>query len=104
MTLMATAQANNQDSASVTVSLPLGANLKTALGKQRKDGKSAPLQPLTTMQRTHVRRLVVKHGHHLESMYRDRKLDSMQHSVATPRKPCTRYLVYKDKNPVLVPC
>ncbi|KAL9304818.1 putative ribosome biogenesis protein Nop16 [Arabidopsis thaliana] len=77
-------------------------NLKTALGKQRKDGKSAPLQPLTTMQRTHIRRLVEKHGDDIEGMYRDRKLNSMQHSVATLRKLCTRYQIYKDKNPILV--
>jgi len=106
-------------------------DLKTALGKQRKDGKSAPLQPLTTMQRTHIRRLVEKHGDDIEvrsiillilsfllcvmilflssniysfeqGMYRDRKLNSMQHSVATLRKLCTRYQIYKDKNPILV--
>lgn len=41
-------------------------DLKTALGKQRKDGKSAPLQPLTTMQRTHISRLVEKHGDDFE--------------------------------------
>ncbi|KAL1216578.1 hypothetical protein V5N11_030213 [Cardamine amara subsp. amara] len=78
-------------------------DLKTALGKQRKDGKSAPLQPLTTMQRTHIRRLVEKHGDDIEAMYRDRKLNSIQHSIATLRKLCTRYQIYKDKNPMLVP-
>ncbi|CAH2039078.1 unnamed protein product [Thlaspi arvense] len=41
---------------------------------------------------------------HLRSMFRDRKLNSMQHSVATLRKLCTRYQIYKDKNPILVPC
>ncbi|CAF2105035.1 unnamed protein product, partial [Brassica napus] len=81
-----------------------GVDLKTTLGKQRKDGKSAPLQPLTTMQLTHIRRLVEKHGDDISSMYRDRKLNSMQPSVATLQKLCTRYLMYKDKNPVLVPC
>lgn len=39
-----------------------------------------------------------------QGMYRDRKLNSMQHSVATLRKLCTRYQIYKDKNPTLVPC
>ncbi|KAL0648975.1 hypothetical protein Bca4012_091665 [Brassica carinata] len=81
-----------------------GVDLKTTLGKERKDGKSAPLQPLTTMQLTHIRRLVEKHGDDISSMYRDRKLNSMKPSVATLQKLCTRYLMYKDKNPVLVPC
>lgn len=37
-------------------------DLKTALGKKRKDGKSAPLQPLTTLQRVHVGKLIEKYG------------------------------------------
>lgn len=37
-------------------------DLKSALGKKRRDGKSAPLQPLTTIQRLHIGRLVEKHG------------------------------------------
>ncbi|CAN1292734.1 hypothetical protein LINPERPRIM_LOCUS21713 [Linum perenne] len=37
-------------------------DLKSALGKQRRDGKSTPLQPLTNMQRYHISRLVEKYG------------------------------------------
>ncbi|KFK42640.1 hypothetical protein AALP_AA1G021500 [Arabis alpina] len=78
-------------------------DLKTALGKQRKDGKSAPLQPLTTMQRKHISRLVEKYGDDIEGMCRDRKLNSMQHSFGTLLKLCTRYEIYKGTNPILVP-
>lgn len=38
------------------------ADLKSALGKKRRDGKSAPLQPLTAIQRIHIGRLVEKYG------------------------------------------
>ena len=41
-------------------------DLKTALGKKRRDGKSAPLQPLTTMQRVHLRPLIEKYGDNYE--------------------------------------
>lgn len=37
-------------------------DLKSALGKKRKDGKNAPLQPLTTMQRVYIGRLIKKYG------------------------------------------
>ena len=37
-------------------------DLRSALGKKRRDGKSAPLQPLTTIQRVHIGRLIAKHG------------------------------------------
>lgn len=37
-------------------------DLKSALGKKRRDGKSAPPQPLTVMQRLHVSQLVEKYG------------------------------------------
>ena len=37
-------------------------DLKTALGKKRRDGKSGPLKPLTTIQRVHVGRLIEKYG------------------------------------------
>jgi nucleolar protein 16 len=38
------------------------ADVKSALGKKWADGKSAPLQPLTTMQRFHIKALVDKYG------------------------------------------
>ncbi len=40
----------------------VAADVKSALHKKRKDGKKAPLQRLTTMQRVYVSRLILKHG------------------------------------------
>lgn len=37
-------------------------DLKSALSKKRRDGKTAPLQPLTTMQRVYIGRLIEKYG------------------------------------------
>lgn len=37
-------------------------DLKSALGKQRREGKSAPLEPLTKVQRIYIGRLIEKHG------------------------------------------
>jgi hypothetical protein len=37
-------------------------DLKSALGKKRRDGVHAPLQRLTKMQRVYVSRLISKHG------------------------------------------
>jgi len=79
-------------------------DLKSALGKKRRDGKSAPLQPLTSIQRLHIRKLVEKHGDDYQSMFMDSKLNKMQHSVGTLQKLCTRYHMYKDKNPLIVGC
>ncbi|XP_010542856.1 PREDICTED: nucleolar protein 16-like [Tarenaya hassleriana] len=78
-------------------------DLKTALGKQRKDRKHAPLQPLTATQRKHIGRLIEKFGDDYKAMARDTKLNAMQHTVAALRKLCTRYHMHKDKNPMLVP-
>ncbi|CAN1292733.1 hypothetical protein LINPERPRIM_LOCUS21713 [Linum perenne] len=78
-------------------------DLKSALGKQRRDGKSTPLQPLTNMQRYHISRLVEKYGDDYQKMFMDTKLNRMQHSVATLEKLCKRYQIYKDTNPMLVP-
>ncbi|KAJ8543297.1 hypothetical protein K7X08_005820 [Anisodus acutangulus] len=77
-------------------------DLKSALGKRRRDGKSAPLQPLTTIQRVYISRLVEEYGDDYQSMFMDTKLNKMQHSVATLEKLCKRYHMYKDKNPLLV--
>ncbi|PWA52649.1 hypothetical protein CTI12_AA427960 [Artemisia annua] len=78
-------------------------DVKTALGKHRTDGKSAPLQPLTAIQRVHIKRLVDKYGDDYQRMFMDTKLNKLQHSVATLEKLCKRYDMYKDKNPMLVP-
>lgn len=37
-------------------------DLKSALGKKRRDGKSAPLEPLTKIQRLCIGRLIEKYG------------------------------------------
>jgi nucleolar protein 16 len=37
-------------------------DLKSALGKKRRDGKTMPLLPLTKMQRVHVGKLIDKYG------------------------------------------
>jgi hypothetical protein len=37
-------------------------DLKSALGKKRRDGKSAPLEPLTKVQRICIGRLIEKYG------------------------------------------
>nr|XP_043622138.1 uncharacterized protein LOC122593756 [Erigeron canadensis] len=78
-------------------------DVKTALGKQRVDGKSGSLQPLTTMQRVYIRTLVEKYGDDYKRMFMDIKLNKLQHSIATLEKLCKRYKMYKDKNPMLVP-
>ncbi|KAI6695755.1 hypothetical protein NL676_023465 [Syzygium grande] len=77
-------------------------DLKSALGKKRRDGKSASPQPLTAMQRVHVGRLIEKHGDDYQAMFRDMKLNAMQHSVATLEKLCKRYHMYTDKNPLIL--
>jgi len=38
------------------------ADVKSALHKKRSDGKKAPLQKLTTMQKVYISRLILKHG------------------------------------------
>ncbi|KAJ1402351.1 Ribosome biogenesis protein Nop16 [Sesbania bispinosa] len=76
-------------------------DLKSALGKKRRDGKSAFPQPLTAMQRFHVGRLVDKYGDDYQSMLMDIKLNPMQHSVGTLQKLCMRYRMYRNKNPLI---
>ncbi|XP_057461851.1 uncharacterized protein LOC130752077 [Actinidia eriantha] len=56
-------------------------DLKSALGKKRRDGKGAPLQPLTNLQRIHIGKLVEKHGDDYQSMFMDTKLNKLQHSA-----------------------
>uniref|UniRef100_A0A0A9FVI4 Nucleolar protein 16 n=1 Tax=Arundo donax TaxID=35708 RepID=A0A0A9FVI4_ARUDO len=68
-------------------------DLKSALGKKRKDGKSAPLQPLTKIQRVCIGRLIEKYGDDYKAMFMDTKLNAMQHSVGTLKKLCERYHV-----------
>ncbi|XP_042939390.1 uncharacterized protein LOC122274415 [Carya illinoinensis] len=81
---------------------PIASDLKSALGKQRSDGKSAPPQPLTAMQRLHIGQLIEKYGDDYERMFMDTKLNSTQHSVASLEKLCKRYHMHKDRNPIMV--
>ncbi|KAG9443783.1 hypothetical protein H6P81_015123 [Aristolochia fimbriata] len=74
-------------------------DLKSALGKKRRDGKAAPLQPLTAIQRVYIGRLIEKYGDDYEMMFRDMKLNSMQHSVAVLKNLCERFRI--RSNPVL---
>ncbi|KAL2323646.1 hypothetical protein Fmac_028025 [Flemingia macrophylla] len=76
-------------------------DLKSALGKKRRDGRSAPPLPLTAMQRIHVARLVDKYGDDYQSMLMDIKLNPMQHSIGTLQKLCMRYHMYQNKNPLI---
>ncbi|RDX89031.1 hypothetical protein CR513_29293, partial [Mucuna pruriens] len=77
-------------------------DLKSALGKKRRDGRSALPQPLTAMQRAHIGRLVDKYGDDYQSMLMDVKLNPMQHSIGTLQKLCMRYHMYGNKNPLIV--
>ncbi|CAI8595948.1 unnamed protein product [Vicia faba] len=61
-------------------------DLKSALGKRRRDGKSALPQPLTSIQHLYISRLVEKYGADFQRMMMDIKLNPMQHSVATLEK------------------
>ncbi|KAL2945387.1 Nucleolar protein 16 [Bienertia sinuspersici] len=77
-------------------------DFKTILGKKRRDGKKAPSQPLTTMQRAHLLPLIEKYGDDYERMFRDTKLNKMQHSIATLKNMCQRYHQWKDTNPLIL--
>ncbi|GLU07393.1 hypothetical protein SLE2022_243530 [Rubroshorea leprosula] len=77
-------------------------DLKTALGKKRRDGKTTRFKPLTAMQRVHVGRLIEKYGDDYQAMFMDTKLNQMQHSVATLEDLCKRYHMFGDKNPLIV--
>lgn len=66
-------------------------DLKSVLGKMRRDGKRLPLEPLTRIQRVYVGRLIDKYGEDHQAMFMDMKLNSMQHSVGVLKKLCTRY-------------
>ncbi|KAF3340675.1 nucleolar protein 16 [Carex littledalei] len=73
-------------------------DLRSALGKKRRDGKTMPLLPLTKMQRVHIGKLIEKYGDNYKAMFMDTKLNQMQHTVATLRKLCERYHVADGKH------
>eukprot|EP00270_Netrium_digitus_P008904 TRINITY_DN2694_c0_g1_i1.p1 TRINITY_DN2694_c0_g1~~TRINITY_DN2694_c0_g1_i1.p1 ORF type:complete len:211 (+),score=27.34 TRINITY_DN2694_c0_g1_i1:102-734(+) len=73
--------------------------VKEALGKApRKD----PLPRLTRMQRTYVGRLIQKYGDDYEAMFRDLKLNQMQHPVGALRSLCLRFHLH-ERAPKLTP-
>ncbi|XP_024521917.1 nucleolar protein 16-like [Selaginella moellendorffii] len=69
-------------------------DVRSALGKKRRDGKNAGLQRLTKMQRVHIARLIKQYGNDFEAMARDIKLNTMQHSQGVLRKLCARFHAY----------
>ncbi|MCO5582574.1 hypothetical protein L7F22_036472 [Adiantum nelumboides] len=77
-------------------------DLKSALGKKRRDGEHAPLQRLTKMQRVYVSRLIMKHGNDYKAMSRDLKLNKMQHPPAALEKLCRRFLAHEKLPTVTV--
>ncbi|KAI5065012.1 hypothetical protein GOP47_0019707 [Adiantum capillus-veneris] len=70
-------------------------DLKSVLGKKRRDGEHAPLKRLTKMQRVYVSRLIVKHKDDYKAMARDLKLNKMQHPPAALEKLCKRFVAYE---------
>ena len=56
----------------------------------------APPKRLTTKQRRVVGALVAKHGHDLNAMARDRKLNAMQHTIAQLRELVVSFAAYPD--------
>ncbi|KAF8065911.1 hypothetical protein HT031_002972 [Scenedesmus sp. PABB004] len=59
--------------------------LRVLTNQERKSGK-APPKRLTSHQRQIVERLVAAHGDDVQAMFRDRKLNPMQHSVGKLRE------------------
>jgi len=69
-------------------------DVKSALHKKRSDGKKAPLQRLTTMQRVYISRLILKHGDNYVAMSKDLKLNRMQHPPGALSLLCERFHKY----------
>ena len=57
----------------------LDEDLKVAMAQQRSTGKAAPKRP-TPRQRQIVERLLAAHGSDIDAMFRDKRLNAMQHS------------------------
>lgn len=70
-------------------------DVKSALHKKRSDGKKAPLQKLTTMQKVYVSRLILKHGDDYVAMSKDMKLNRMQHAPGALSLLCQRFHKYE---------
>jgi len=70
-------------------------DVKSALHKKRKDGKKAPLQKLTTMQKVYISRLILRHGDNYEAMSKDIKFNRMQHPPGALKLLCERFHKYE---------
>lgn len=57
----------------------LDEDLKVAMARQRNSGKAPPKRP-TPRQRHLIERLLAAHGSNIAAMFKDRKLNAMQHS------------------------
>ena len=73
-----------------------GDEVRGAMGEVRSTG-FAPPKRLTTKQRRIVGALVAKHGEtNLPAMFRDRKLNAMQHTIAQLRELVVSYVAYPE--------
>lgn len=72
-----------------------GDESRGAFGQMRSTGP-APPRRLTTHQRNIVGKLIEKHGHDVEAMFRDIKLNKMQHTVGVLMGLCESYHAYPD--------
>ena len=69
------------------------ADLKSALGKRRRDGKSAGPQPLTVLQRVHIGRLVEKYGDDYQVILAFSLSESTVNSLPRREKPAIKPLM-----------
>lgn len=78
--------------------------LRVVCNQERKSGK-APPKRLTTHQRQIVERLIAAHGDDLQAMFRDRKLNPMQHSVGKLKELLEAHAFWRpgDKHDFRVP-
>ena len=74
-----------EDTSVAATAIVGGDEVRGLLGQVRSTGL-APPKRLTTKQRRVVGALVAEHGHDLNAMARDRKLNAMQHTIAQLRE------------------
>ena len=88
--------ADEPEDTSVAATATVGGDeVRGLLGQVRSTGL-APPKRLTTKQRRIVGALVAKHGHDLNAMARDRKLNAMQHTIAQLRELVVSFAAYPD--------
>jgi nucleolar protein 16 len=84
-----------EDTSVAATAIVGGDEVRGLLGQVRSTGL-APPKRLTTKQRRVVGALVAKHGHDLNAMARDRKLNAMQHTIAQLRELVVSFAAYPD--------